>query len=205
MNRARTIFVTLVISGLTACASQPAQDNYYSLMLATEDVTMPVSDGKAKGQLIVGPIRLASYLTQPGLAIQIGRNQIQMANHHFWAEPLDEAIAKVLVRDISQTTETLLVDRDAGQWTAEGDCRLRVEFDTFHATDDSRVVAAGRYWVHQHDRSRPSKNAFDIVRPLTTDGYAHAVHQLRASLDTLAKEMFEHMQATSACSPRAPD
>lgn len=204
MNRVHTVFVILVISGLTACASQTTQDNFYSLMLASEDLTQPVTDEEATGQLIVGPIRLANYLTQPGLAIQTAPNKIQMANHHFWAESLDEAIAKVLVRDISQMTQTLLVDRDVGQWTSEGDCRLRVEFDKFHATNESAVAVAGRYWVHQRGRSRPWKKEFDIQRPLATDGYAHTVQQLRASLDTLAKEMFKYTQVTSACPSKPP-
>jgi len=205
MKLSRGIFVILVFGGLVACGSQPARDNFYSLMLVNEKVAQTVPSDEATAQLIVGPIRLANYLSQPGLAIQTESNQIQMANRHFWAESLDEAIAKVLVRDIANMTPTLLVDRDAGQWTSEGDCRIRVEFDKFHATSQSMVVVAGRYWLHQTGRSRPWKKAFDIQRSLTTDGYTHAVHQLRLALDTLAMEMFDYTQLISACSPRRQD
>ena len=199
MNRTRTIFVVLGLIGLMACASQPAQDHYYSLVLAADDEAAPVTTDKTIARLIVGPVQLPLYLSKRGLPIQIGPNQIRTANHHFWAEPLDEAIIKVLVRDISQLTDAVAVDRDAGRWTAKGDCRLRVEFDKFHATGNSRVVSRGRYWLHDDHNATVMKEEFDIVLALSADGYAHAVDQMRASLAQLAYEIVEHIDTSKSC------
>ncbi len=194
----RNSFLIIVLLGLTACGSNPLQDHYYSLVLAADDVTAPVRTEEATAHLIVGPVRLPEYLNRRGLAIQIDANQIQTANHHFWAEPLEEAISKVLVRDIADLASGVTVDRDAGRWTDSGDCRLRIEFDKFHATDQSRVVSSGRYWVSSSDAN--IKQEFAVTQSLSADGHAHAVAALRRSLRTLATQIIDSVESNPQCS-----
>jgi uncharacterized lipoprotein YmbA len=164
----RNSFLVIVLLGLMACGSNPVEDHYYSLVLAADDVMAPVRSEERKAQLIVGPIQLPEYLNRRGLAMQIDSNQIQTANHHFWAEPLEEAI---------------------GRWTDPGDCRLRIEFDKFHATDRSRVVSSGRYWISSADSD--VRQEFDVTESISADGHAHAVAALRRSLGTLGKKGVE--------------
>jgi uncharacterized lipoprotein YmbA len=173
----RHSLVVVVLLGLAACGSNPVQDNYYSLVLAADDVTAPVDTGESNPHLVVGPVQLPEYLQRRGIAMQIGANQIQTANHHLWAEPLEEAIAKVLVRDIADLASGVTVNRDAGRWSDSGDCRLRIEFDSFHATDRARVVGSGRYWLSSADRE--VRQEFDLTETLYGDGYAQAVAALR--------------------------
>ncbi len=194
----RNSFLIIVLLGLMACGSNPLEDHYYSLVLAADDVTAPVRTEETTAHLIVGPVRLPEYLNRRGLAIQIDANQIQTANHHFWAEPLEEAISKVLVRDIADLASGVTVDRDAGRWTDSGDCRLRIEFDKFHATDQSRVVSSGRYWVSSSDAD--VKQEFAVTQTLSADGHAHAVAALRRSLRTLATQITDTIDNNSQCS-----
>ena len=194
----RNSVVVMFLLGLVACGSTPLEDHYYSLVLAADDVTAPVATDEATTHLIVGPVELPDYLDRRGLAMQIGSNQIQTANHHFWAEPLEEAISKVLVRDIASLANGVTVDRDAGRWTDSGDCRLRIEFDKFHATDRSRVVSSGRYWVSSSDSE--AKQEFAVTQSLSADGHANAVAALRRSLGTLATQIADTIESNSQCS-----
>jgi uncharacterized lipoprotein YmbA len=194
----RHSFVLVVLFGLAACGSNPVEEHYYSLVLAADDVMAPVSSDETNAQLIVGPVQLPEYLERRGIAMQIGANQIQTANHHFWAEPLEEAISKVLVRDIANLASGVTVDRDAGRWTDAGDCRLRIEFDKFHATDRSRVVSSGRFWVSSSDSD--VKQEFDVTETISADGHAYAVAALRASLRTLATQISNTIDSHAQCS-----
>ena len=194
----RNSFVVIALLGLMACGSNPVEDHYYSLVLAADDVMVPVGSEEGKVHLIVGPVQLPEYLDRRGIAMQIDANQIQTANHHFWAEPLEEAIAKVLVRDIANLASGLTVDRDAGRWTDSGDCRLRLEFDKFHATDRARVVSSGRYWVSSSDSD--VRQEFEVTQTLSADGHAYAVAALRRSLGTLATQITATIESNSQCS-----
>lgn len=198
MMGARRGAALVVLLGLTACASNPVEDHYYSLVLAADAVSATDVMAVAAARLIVGPVQLPEYLDKRGLTIQTGSNQIQTANHHFWAEPLEEAIAKVLVRDIAHLNSGLPVDRDAGRWTGAGDCRLRIEFDKFHATGNARVVSSGRYWVSNEGSS--VRQEFSLSETIAADGYAHAVEALRRSLRVLAEQITGTIDSNSSCS-----
>ncbi len=104
----------------------------------------------------------------------------------------------MLVRDIADLADGMTVDRDAGRWTNAGDCRLRVEFDKFHATDRSRVVSSGRYWISSSESE--VKREFDLGETLYADGHAHAVAALRQTLRLLATQITEAIDSHSQCS-----
>ena len=195
MNRRAFVFAACL--GMTACGSNPVGDRYYSLVLAADDVVPAVESSEADPHLVVGPVVLPDYLNRRGLAMQVGPNEIITANHHFWAEPLEEGIAKVLVRDIADLTSGLTVDRDAGRWSRHGDCRLRIEFDKFHVTDRSRVVSSGRYWISASETV--VKREFDLDETLYGDGYAQAVAALRQSLKKLSTGIAESIENDSNC------
>ena len=190
-------FCLIIALGLAACASRPVEDHFYSLVLAADDSAAPETD-VVTGLLIVGPIQLPEYLTKRGLTMQMDSNEIRTANHHFWAEPLDEAISKVLTRDLAGHDRSLAVERDSGRWTPGGTCRVRIEFDKFHATSRSSVVNSGRYWLSSGESS--VKQEFDLTERLSADGYGHAVEALRQSLRTLATRIVETIDSNPQCS-----
>ena len=197
MTCIRFLVVSAALLHLAACGSSPvSQDRYYSLVLAADNGNAQ-GDAKTNARLIVGPIELPDYLSNRGIAMQTGPNRIESANHHFWAESLDTAIAKVLTQDIAGRTDGIKVERESGRWTRDEDCRVRVEFDAFHPTNNSRVVSSGRYWISSEDSS--DSQAFSLSHTLTIDGYAHAVDALRSTLELLAQQIAENVQNTPAC------
>ncbi len=198
MNRKPLMSGIIAACLLAGCAAQPPQDYYYSLVLAG-DGSARTSTPEPGARLIVGPIHLPRYLNQRGMVMQLDGHQIQTANHHFWAEPLDEAIGKVLVQDIAQRNTSLEVGREQDRWSGTGNCRLRVEFDKFHATNAARVAVRGRYWLYAHDATPVSQTEFDIAEALTDNGYDHAVTQLRVALGELSVEVSESVRSSKVC------
>ena len=198
MNVVRVLLVCLAGACLAACGSNDTvDDRYYSLVLAAGDSASEERTEPAEAMLIVGPVELPRYLGGRGLSMQVGPNRIETANHHFWAEPLDEAIAKVLAGDIAERTTGFEVEREAGRWNYDADCRVRVEFDAFHPTYQSEVVVSGRFWIVNDDDS--TRGDFSLRRGLTSDGYAHAVDVLRGALGQLADQVSESIAAEPGC------
>ncbi len=196
MSRARVLFIGLTLVSLTACgSSEVVDDHYYSLVLAAGVPADDVEDVAA--HLVVGPIELPRYLSGRGLSMQVGPNRIESASHHFWAEPLDEAIAKVLARDIDERTDGIEVERESGRWTGDAECRVRIEFDAFHPTYQSQVLVSGRYWIVSGDANE--RRDFSLSRRLTTDGYANAVDELRDALQALADQIAGDIRSAPTC------
>ena len=137
------LIVALALT-VAACGSTPPEDRYYSLVLEAADDGVVETNGNAAITVALGRIDLPAFLDTRAMALQTGQNEIELAQHHFWAEPLDEAIGKVLVRDITESTMNIDIVRSA---QVDADCELSVEFDRFHATDDTRVLSSGRYWL----------------------------------------------------------
>lgn len=202
MRSARILLTGIALAQLAGCGSgEVIEDHYYSLVLAADSAAAPASEADAL--LVVGPVQLPDYLEGRSLTMQTGQNRVHAAAHHFWAEPLEDAIGKVLTRDLVTYTDGIDVRREAGRWTPEGTCRVRLEFDAFHPTHRSRAVAAGRYWIVTKDAS--SQHEFDISRTLTIDGYAHAVDVLRGTLEALAQKIAGSIAATGSCEPPPPE
>ena len=190
MTQTRHLVVVMATLLLSACGSSPViDDHYYSLVLSASEGAAPRDVEAAPVTLVIDSVQLPAYLERRGMPMQVGPNEIKTANHHFWAEPLDEAIAKVLASDIEAHLDGVAVERDAGRHSPAGDCRLRVEIDAFQPTNDARVVARGRFWIATGNTS--SRHNFSFSRSLTVDGYAHAVDRLRETLRSLAEQISE--------------
>ena len=186
--------VVLLVTYLAACGSSPPENTYYSLVLDAAAGGVVQATGDAAINVNLTRIELPTFLESRALALQTGPNQVRSAHSHFWAEPLDEAIAKVLVRDITDAATGIDIDRDEQR---KADCELKVEFDRFHATDDARVLASGRYWIASESGSQ--KQEFDVSQRLASGGYSSAVSTLRDSLRSLAGEISEEIENGGVC------
>lgn len=197
MNRHQFLLPVLVALTVVACSSTPIDDHYYSLVLAADDVTGQLDSEKGGAMLVIAPVTLSPFLDSYSLVIQTGSTEVQSANHHFWAEPLDRAIAKVLELDLNQLNEELSVGRQANSWIRESDCELRIEFDKFHATANSTVIAGGSYWLE--GGANHGDYAFEFSRSLSVDGYAHAVDEMRNLLLDVADLISQSINEGSYC------
>ncbi len=199
MIRTEIVLLVLLAVLVSGCASKGAavEDRYYSLVLAGGASVQSAAD-PTQPQLVIGPIQLPSYLQGRALSMQKGANRIESAHHHFWAEPLDEAIEKVLVGEIGARVEGISVEHDAGRWTAEPTCRIRIEFDALHPTDRATTETRGRFWLISTTQS--NRVEFDISKRLTDDGYGHAVDKLRESLEALSLSIAQVVRDKDACS-----
>lgn len=80
------------------CGSTPPTRHYLLSAEAESAAGQPVVD-----RIGVGPVEVAEYLHQRQLAIG-GGNELQLAEFHRWAEPLDAGIARVLAENLALLT-----------------------------------------------------------------------------------------------------
>ena len=185
------VFVSLL--GVAACTSAPVEEHHYSLVLDALNDADLVPSSDADAALAVISITLPEYLRSNNLVMQIGDNEILPARRHFWAEPLDDSIKRVLTYDLDRKLPDIAV---YGAPVADG-CLLHVEFDRFHATDEARVVASGRYSLLFSDGR--IERSFDTSRTLPVGGYANSISELRNSVSALAAELVLEIEGKISC------
>lgn len=192
----RAGLVLLISVGIGACGSAPIEDHYYSLVLDAGPGSNSSTSTSATADVNLGLDRIAfpEFLQSRNLITQVDANQILTAQHHFWAEPLDDAISKLLIRYIGSQVDGINVDYSM---ISAVDCSLRLEFDQFQATDRGAVVASGRYWLNSADRK--VKREFEYSVAQQTDGYKGAVVSLGSAVRTLANDIADNLQTSAIC------
>jgi uncharacterized lipoprotein YmbA len=81
-----------------AGAAPPARTTY----LMRAEISDGVTPGDAPVAIALGSVSVAPYLSDPGLVLETGAQQIHSARNHQWAEPLDAGLRIYLRTRISR-------------------------------------------------------------------------------------------------------
>ena len=178
-----TLLSLFVVAG---CASTPAPITYY--VLAPPDAaTEQVVERANKPALVIEDVELPAFLLQSGLVVQSGNNELVVSRNHLWAESLELAMPKALVRELQKQSDEYSYYLKTLDWIEQADYRLRLRIDALQATDRGEVIAAGRYQLIAGQGENPSKFVdFSFQRDLRQDGHAYAVEQLSRLLEEIA-------------------
>jgi uncharacterized lipoprotein YmbA len=191
--------VALVLLVLAAaCSSSPPPPQTRYLMRgdapdATYRVEVPVSIGLRR-------VSVAAYLAEQGLVVETGDREVRPAQHHLWAEPLDQGLRLALRAWLSQELG-YGVSADpvfAGAW----DYAVDVEVEELHGTrsGDARLVAGWRV-------ARPDQLAelaafrFARTEPVARAGYAALAEAEIALVRELAAAIADSLREIAT--PRA--
>ncbi|MGB7453577.1 MAG: ABC-type transport auxiliary lipoprotein family protein, partial [Lysobacterales bacterium] len=133
-----------------------------------------------------------------GMIIQSGDNQLLVSRKNLWAESLELALPKALVRELQRQSDDYTYYLENVDWVARTDYRLRLRIDSLQATDKGEVVAAGRYQlIPEHDPNLSVFADFNFNRDLKQDGYAHTVEQIQALLAQITEAILNSVQGLS--------
>jgi uncharacterized lipoprotein YmbA len=178
--------ILLLAACLAGCSSEPVIVHYYALVppVSPADEVVLRDD---KPALVIERVELAEYLQKSGMIVQSGGNQLQVSKNNLWAESLELAVPKALLRELQRQSDDYSYYLKNLDWIDRADYRLRLRIDSLQATDQGEVVAAGRYQLISEHGSNPHMFAdFNFHRDLDQDGYEHAVEQIQALVAQIA-------------------
>ncbi|MFT6284295.1 MAG: putative lipoprotein YmbA [Arenicella sp.] len=194
------IMITLLsLVLLASCTSKPLMVKYY--LLHTPDNKILNTRVQTKPIVILQMVDVAEYLNQSGLVMQIDKYELYYSRQDVWAEKLQSAFYKALLKDLNAAgLRTYVVYNSPSAVFASSS--IKVELAHFHATDTSNVVSSGRYWLSlnnpqtaENEQPFTSSHAFFFESELKQDGYAHAVEKLRTLINNLAKQIEKDIAA----------
>lgn len=104
----RNLIAIMVLSSLLLACQHSPQKNYFILSAAAtaqlpETNTVAVQNtNKAAALIGIGPVEIADYLDRSYMGYAGNDNRLTIVENDYWAEPLDKAIARVTVLNLSQ-------------------------------------------------------------------------------------------------------
>lgn len=189
MTRAITLaLMTLMIMG---CESTTTHTQYYQL--ADEPATATVQEGTKR--VVIEPVSLVDFLKRPNILLKQENNTLYVTNYHVWAEPLDKAIARAMVNRINQRGSELRAGQARFSQCLDSQCvSLKLIVEGFYPTDQSSVIFSGKYQLKQGTHLL-SQQDFSLAKDLASDGYPHAVEQLKQLVYQLSSQIEQEVTA----------
>ena len=200
---ARYLLALSVLAACTGCASKAAPVTYY-LLTPAAPVAETGTQAESRQTLVIEHVELSEYLRQSGLILQVGGNQLAVSRAHLWAERLDQAFPKALLRELQRQSRDYAFYLKSSDYVSRTDYRLRLHLENLQATDRGEVVTNGRFQlIPSGDAEHPASADFHFRRDLDRDGYAYAVEQLQVLVGRIAEAVLDSLDEMTADPPAA--
>ena len=171
---------------LAGCAGSPVVEDHDYLLRPQQ---MMVSSG-SRSVVHLKPVTVAPYLSQKGLVLQTGGSEINVAKHHRWAEPLDEAVERYL--QVSVANQADVAVESAPLITEEDGRTVAVRINQLHGTETGQVRLVADWKVEDADGESALYSIDETVRQAAS-GYPALVEAHADLLDQLAAAIAESL------------
>jgi uncharacterized lipoprotein YmbA len=164
----RCTVLILAASFLPSCGVlSPRPDGARWFVLATiEELDPERARAEPAGHSLgLGPLSFSDYLLRPELVSRRGATRVVPIRDDLWAEPLDEAVARVLASDLAFLTGARAVPYP--WFAAEApEARVRIAFERFELEEHARAVLVATWILEDESGNALGERRTRVVRDL---------------------------------------
>lgn len=160
--------LTLCGALLAGCGSSP-QVQLYQLRAEPPGVPASAPAAAASGRWVLAGVQLPDYLDRDALLLPTGRAGLQALPGQRWAEPLRDAVPRLLQQDLARLRGVDQVWRAPLPPGVTAQRQLRVEIQQFEAADAGlrQVLLAARWVLSDPSGQQPARvGALRLQAPL---------------------------------------
>lgn len=193
VRRALVLSTTSLLLGLSACGSSPPVALYRlpSAPLAGSTLATPTATSASTERWLVSRISLPDYLDRDALLWPDGQTSLRALPGQRWAEPLRDAVPRVLRADLARLRGADRVWNAPLPQGMKADQVLRVEVLAFEAANDGHsLILSARWWLSPAEGQAPTLvRMFEHRVPLADASPDGLVQAHRAALWALAQDI----------------
>ncbi len=176
--RTLLLFLIALASWLvSACSTTPQTRSTYLLRSESQHESGPLQVGNE----YLGDVKVASYIDQSGLVLELADGVVYVAKQHHWAEPLRTSLRELLSVEIAAAT-----GRSLGVPAKDG-TRVEVKVSQLHGDADGNAVLIAQWSLSSTEMTQAYQ--FNQNLALEGTGYAALVAAERALLVQLARSI----------------
>ena len=179
-------FVFLLVAALlAACGGAPVHESFYTLSLPASDAAMPSSASPA---IFVGPVSVPESVDRTQMVLRTGANEVEISERYRWAEPLKNAIPRVIGETLSRElgTSRVLTSRSAAALPV--DYRVAIEVQRFESSLASGATVDAVWTITKVDGGARRGGRTLATEPASGDAASLAAAHARA-LDRVGREI----------------
>ena len=172
------------------CASSPPR-RWHRLPLDVPDAPVPVPPAQANSQAweVSARIALPAYLDREELLIDAGQGQVLALPNDRWAEPLADAVQRLLLHDLTLLRAPGTVWLAPAPANAGAALRLRVAVMALQAEPAQARLRLQARWTFQGPGAAPNQRQVTLESPLADASPAALVRAHRLALWQLAQRI----------------
>jgi len=136
--------ILLIISlvALCACQNSPRKE-YFALNAAIPDATTSFGSINIEKVIGIGPITIPEYLQHSRVSYWKTPLQLSLQENHYWAEPLEQGISRVLRLHVQTAYPQWRVVQFPWSSNQRPSYSIRVDIQRLDAFSDHAVIEAG--------------------------------------------------------------
>ena len=187
-----TAFLSIILTSGLLCAlvgcfqAQPVRQ----YTLATETPLQALSQKAVPTAILIGPVKLASYLDQPRMVRRHSTTVIDSVAGHQWAGNLAEMISNKLVAEMGALLQPSPVFAYPGTTVFSQGRRVALDILRFEGTEDKNATIEARWTLFDlTDKSILKTQSSLIHIPLTDDSYEALATALSQGLTRISQEI----------------
>ncbi len=144
----KIVIISFGVIVLTACATTSVSNTKYFLLDSTSKSSNALRmDPFSLG---VGPVEMASYLQQEGIANHTDDNQIEYSDDKRWAEPLDSNVSQVLLSNLTILLPNQIIYPFPWKVSQSPDYQVLVDIRRFGWYPNNRVALNARVIIEDN-------------------------------------------------------
>ncbi|MEN6473941.1 MAG: PqiC family protein [Syntrophaceae bacterium] len=177
---------------LSACASRP-EERFYIL----EAVTAPAPGGPqtVDGFVIgIGRIEIPAYLDRPQIVTKVRANELILNEYALWAEPLEQAVSRVMALDLAALTGAA-VEIDPWGRARRVVYRLSAKLERLDGVPGGNAVLDVR-WILEDVRREvpPITRDSHVVKPVGNGGFASLAEAYSELIADFSREVAQEIE-----------
>lgn len=186
MNALPVLMVSALL--LSACMHHDSKPIEFYRLTADVGLKPPPPALIPEGMIGLGPIHIPDYLNRPQMMVGLSEHQFKLAEHHRWAERLDQNIALALFKALpAQLGSDHLVRYPWPQQQAVA-YQISIDIVEFHvgANGQSRLIAQ---WAIKHKGQTVIDKRSEYQAAASTSDYNSMVAAQSQCLSQLGQEI----------------
>ena len=195
-----SVACVFVLNFLGCGTSQPS--HFYLLRALSPASASGLSETKQSSLSIgLGPVTFPEYLDRPQIVTRASAHEVELAEFHKWAEPLQKNVANVLQENLSALLSTDGIVQHPWKRSNPLDYQLSLDVIQFDGTKSQEAVLKVRWTLVGEDgETLLVKKTSHFTEPVGGLDYEDFVQAMSRTLDSLSKEIAEAIKGLPSVS-----